>query len=90
MIIRGLTIYESPPNTQGITTLMILRLLEELRVSVDAWSRGRIETYLDIYKIAYELRDLYVGDPRFIEVPINKLLDRDFSRQRINQGLVSN
>lgn len=84
---KGLTIYESPPNTQGITTLMILRLLEELRVSVDAWSRGRIETYLDIYKIAYELRDLYVGDPRFIEVPINKLLDPGFLTSAYKSGI---
>ncbi|ADY01128.1 Gamma-glutamyltransferase [Vulcanisaeta moutnovskia 768-28] len=75
---KGLTIYESPPNTQGITTLMILRLLEELRVNVDAWSRNRIETYLGIYRIAYELRDSYVGDPRFVEIPINKLLDPGF------------
>ncbi|WP_243669823.1 gamma-glutamyltransferase [Vulcanisaeta sp. JCM 16161] len=49
--------YESPPNTQGITTLMILKLLEELKVNVNAWSRSRIETYLSIYRIAYELRD---------------------------------
>ncbi|GAB6945949.1 hypothetical protein JCM16161A_00790 [Vulcanisaeta sp. JCM 16161] len=54
---KGLTVYESPPNTQGITTLMILKLLEELKVNVNAWSRSRIETYLSIYRIAYELRD---------------------------------
>ncbi len=77
---RGLTIYESPPNTQGITTLMMLALLEELNVKAEPWSRGRIETYLGIYRVAYELRDSYVGDPRFVEVPITKLLDRDFLR----------
>ena len=84
---KGLTIYESPPNTQGITTLMILRLLEELKVKADAWSRSRIETYLSIYRIAYELRDSYVGDPRFVEVPINKLLDPEFLLSAYKSGV---
>ncbi|BDR90940.1 gamma-glutamyltransferase family protein [Vulcanisaeta souniana] len=75
---KGLTIYESPPNTQGVTTLMILKLLEYIRDTGDPWSRRRIETYLGAYRVAYELRDRYVGDPRFIDAPINKLLDPDF------------
>ncbi len=74
----GLTIYESPPNTQGITTLMILKLLETIKDAGGPWSRRRIETYLSVYRVAYELRDKYVGDPRFIEVPISKLLDINF------------
>jgi len=75
---RGFTIYESPPNTQGITTLMILKILETIKDAGEVFSRRRIETYLGVYRIAYELRDKYVGDPRFVEVPVNKLLDVGF------------
>jgi len=63
---RGYTIHESPPNSQGVTTLIILRELE--RSSPDP--RSMIEAY----GRAYSLRDAYVADPRFVEVPVDELL----------------
>ncbi|WP_069807376.1 gamma-glutamyltransferase family protein [Vulcanisaeta thermophila] len=78
----GYMVYEMPPNTQGITTLMILRMLEDLGKRPSPFSRERIETYLGIYRVAYSVRDEYVGDPRFVEVPISKMLDLGFLRSR--------
>ncbi|BBE42105.1 gamma-glutamyltransferase family protein [Conexivisphaera calida] len=69
---RGYTVHESPPNSQGITTLLILRELEER-------GRGRggavgPREMLEAYARAYSLRDRYVADPRFVEVPVEELL----------------
>ncbi|MCG2892051.1 MAG: gamma-glutamyltransferase family protein [Vulcanisaeta sp.] len=83
---RGLTIYESPPNTQGITTLMILKLLETVGETGGVFSRRRIETYLGIYRVAYGLRDRYVGDPRFVDVPVSKLLDINYLLSEYRAG----
>ncbi|MGC8772790.1 MAG: gamma-glutamyltransferase family protein [Conexivisphaera sp.] len=67
---RGYTVHESPPNSQGITTLLILR---ELEVGVGSGSAGPREM-LKAYARAYALRDRYVADPRFVEVPVEELL----------------
>ncbi|MGC9227126.1 gamma-glutamyltransferase family protein [Caldivirga sp.] len=76
---RGFTINETPPNTQGLTTLMILKLLEDY-MPKGPFTADRIIKYLDAYKVAYRARDMFIGDPRFIEVPINNLLDPGFLR----------
>lgn len=64
---RGYTVHESPPNSQGITTLLILRELE---------GRSTVEprAMLEAYARAYSLRDRYVADPRFVHVPVEELL----------------
>ena len=66
---RGYTVHESPPNSQGITTLLILRELE-------GEGRGTVEprAMLEAYARAYALRDRYVADPRFVRVPVEELL----------------
>jgi len=76
---RGFRIFEMPPNTQGITTLHMLMLLEEhdLR-TVPPRSSKRIELFLDVARAAYWARDTYVTDPRFMKVRVDELLSRSF------------
>jgi len=71
---RNHLIHETPPNTQGVTTLILLNLLRDIEPRPSAFSAERIRRYVDLYRIAYSLRDKYVGDPRFVDVPINELL----------------
>ncbi|WP_291764980.1 gamma-glutamyltransferase family protein [Caldivirga sp. UBA161] len=74
---RGFTINETPPNTQGLTTLMILKLLEDYKPS-GPFTVDRIMNHIEAYKVAYRARDMFIGDPRFINVPINDLLNLSF------------
>ncbi|MEO3994046.1 MAG: gamma-glutamyltransferase family protein [Desulfurococcaceae archaeon TW002] len=74
-----ITVYEMPPNTQGITTLQLLKLLEEERVDKPN-SISRLRMYVDLFKTVYKLRDLYVGDSRYMSVKIDELLSIDLLR----------
>lgn len=83
---RGFRVYETPPNTQGLTTLIILKLLEMEPGEPAPFSSDRVSKYLRAYGIAYGIRDEYIGDPRFINVPINEILNPEFLRRRGGGG----
>jgi len=80
---RGLTVCETPPNTQGLTTLMILRLIENEPKAPGPFSPNRINTYLKAYEAAYSARDEFIGDPRFVKIPVDRLLDPEFLKGRL-------
>lgn len=76
---QGRRVYEMPPNTQGITTLHILMLLEEMRIDRHAPSSAeRVKAFLSAYKLAYKVRDLFVGDPRYMKHRPEELLSKRF------------
>jgi len=72
---RGWTVYELPPNTQGIAALMMLDLMEPAPLarygfhSVDA-----LHTMIEAKKLAYADMLRWVGDPRFAAAPVPALL----------------
>lgn len=76
-------IYEMPPNTQGVTTLQLLKLLEEEHTNKPN-SIDRLKTYVRMFKAVYRIRDSYVGDPRYMRVGVNELLSTDFLRSSIS------
>jgi len=63
--------YEMPPPTQGITTLHMMMLTEELG-SPRSWSRLR--KLIEISERAYSVRDRYLTDPKFMRVSVEELL----------------
>jgi len=67
---RGHTVYEMPPNTQGITALQAMRLLDGFDQPRMEWHSGqRIHFQIEAKKIAFADRDAYVRDPEFVDVP---------------------
>ncbi len=69
-----------PPNTQGVT------LLEQLNIAElsDLKPMGRnsadyIHSLVEGAKLAYADRDKYVADPAFSEVPVAKLISKDYA-----------
>jgi len=85
---RGSDIYEFPPNSQGMTVLMMLNILEgyDLR----GWgyqSADTLHVLLEAKKLAFADRDRYLSDPDFVEIPVSCLLDKTYAarqRQRID------
>jgi gamma-glutamyltranspeptidase/glutathione hydrolase len=69
--IWGGVAYEMPPPTQGITTLHMMMLTEELD-SPRSW--GRLRRLIEISERAYSIRDRYLTDPKFMKVDVKKLL----------------
>jgi len=80
---RGWTVYELPPNTQGIAALMMLNLMEQFPLgeygfhSVDA-----LHVMIEAKKLAYADMLRYVGDPRFAKLPVAALLDKSNAGKR--------
>lgn len=71
---HGHTIWECPPNGQGVAALVLLRILE--RYDLEAMNEvNRVHVLAEASKIAYHLRDTYVADPAFSDVPVDWLLD---------------
>eukprot|EP00752_Nemacystus_decipiens_P019627 g17683.t1 len=60
---RGLTIAELPPNGQGVVALIALKILERFDLSsLDPHGADRLHLELEACRIAYAVRDAYVGD----------------------------
>ena len=79
---RGYDVYECPPNGQGIVALMILNLLQEFDLgSLDPNSFERIHLEAEATKIAFHHRNKYLGDPKFTNVPLEKLLSREYAKK---------
>ena len=80
---RGRQVYKCGPWTQGPVFLQQLKLLEgfDLR-SLGHNSPNYIHTLVEAAKLAYADRDAYYGDPRFVHVPLDRLLSDAYAAQR--------
>lgn len=72
-----------PPPSSGIAILQALGMLAALGPApsgpgdADAWYR-----LAEVQRLMYADRDRYVGDPAFVDVPVEGLLDPDYLRSR--------
>lgn len=80
---RGWTVYELPPNGQGIAALSMLNIMEHFPMgqyghnSVDA-----LHVMIEAKKLAYSDMYKYVGDPRFTAIPTKELISKDLAARR--------
>lgn len=80
---RGHTVWELPPNGQGIAALQILNLLEPYdlaamgRDNPDFW-----HLLIEAKKIAYEDRARFYADMAFNELPVAELISKDYAAER--------
>lgn len=73
----------APPSSGATTVLQILGMLE--RFDMNALGKDNPQSWNLIYqamRFAYADRDKYLGDPAFVQVPVDGLLDRDYVAQR--------
>lgn len=78
---RGLRIFQCPPNSQGIATLMALQILAgfDLRSASEV---NRLHLMVEAKKLAFSDRDGYITDPRFMPLPADRLLDPAYAARR--------
>ncbi|MGH9668014.1 MAG: gamma-glutamyltransferase family protein, partial [Bryobacteraceae bacterium] len=80
---RGWSVYELPPNGQGIGTLEMLNLLEPFPMGdYPQLSAEALHLEIEAQKLSFEDIRKYVGDPRFVKVPLEGLLSKDYARER--------
>jgi gamma-glutamyltranspeptidase / glutathione hydrolase len=80
---RGWTVWELPPNSQGIAALQMLNILENFdlkamgRNSADFW-----HVMVEAKKLAFADRARYYADPAFAKVPVAELVSKAYARER--------
>ena len=80
---RGWTVYEIPPNTQGIAALIMLNLMETAPLGEYGFHSTRaLHTMIEAKKLAYADMLRYVGDPKFSSIPVEQLLNKDHASER--------
>jgi gamma-glutamyltranspeptidase/glutathione hydrolase len=77
------TVYELPPNGQGIAALEMLNIMEKFPLR--DWghnSSNALHTMIEAKKLAYADMLHYMGDPRFGKLPIAEMLSKDQAARR--------
>lgn len=80
---RGWTVAQIPPQTQGIAVLMMLNLMETFPIGEFGFhSTKALHTMIEAKKLAYADMLAAVGDPRFSNVPVARMLDKQRAADR--------
>lgn len=80
---RGWTVYELPPNGQGIAALSMLNIMEQFPLGQYGHnSADALHVMIEAKKLAYADMKQYVGDPRFTPVPVKELISKELGVQR--------
>jgi len=80
---RGWTVYELPPNGQGMAALEMLNIMETSAASPEGPSSvAELHKKIEAMKLAYADLHRYDADPRFAKVPVKGLLSKEYARER--------
>jgi len=80
---RGFTVYELPPNTQGLVALLALNIVEGFELAqLEHNSAEYLHTLIEAMKLAFADGEHYIADPEFEEIPIKKLLSKAYAARR--------
>ncbi len=83
---RDWTVYEIPPNGQGIAALEMLNLMERFPLQQSpAGSADALHVMIEAKKLAYADLLRYIGDPKFSQIPVSGLLSKSYAATRAAQ-----
>lgn len=84
---RGHTVWQCPPNGQGVIALLLLNIMSEVEAGDSPITAKRIHTEIEACRLAYTARNMYVADPDFVDVDVETLLSPEYAdrlRAQIN------
>ena len=80
---RDWTVYELPPNGQGMAALEMLNIMETTPASSDGpLSVAELHKKIEAMKLAYADLGRYNADPRFAKIPVKGMLSKEYARER--------
>jgi gamma-glutamyltranspeptidase/glutathione hydrolase len=80
---RGWTVYEMPPNVQGIGALEMLNIMEQFDLHQYGLNSARaLHVQIEAKKLAYADVLRYVGDPKSSKIPVSGLLSKEYAAKR--------
>ena len=72
-----------PPSSGGVLLIQMLNILEAYDLKSMGWGAAEyIHHLVEAQRRAYADRAEYLGDPDFVQVPIEKLMDKAYARKR--------
>ena len=72
----------APPSSGGVVLIEMLNMLEALDVTEQPAAQ-QVHRMIEAMRRAYEDRARYLGDPDFVEMPLERLLDPAWARERL-------
>ncbi|HYA97706.1 MAG TPA: gamma-glutamyltransferase [Methylomirabilota bacterium] len=83
---RGWTVYEMPPNGQGLAALEMLNILETFPLGEYGHNSVRsLHAFIEAKKLAYADLKRYIGDPRGQKLPVAALLSKEHAAERAKE-----
>ncbi len=80
---RGCDVYELGAQTQGITALEMLNILEAYDLkNAGHNSSASLHLMIEAKKLAYADRDAYIADPARVDVPVARLISKEYAAHR--------
>lgn len=82
---RDWTVYELPPNVQGLAALEMLNIVETFPLGQKDWgfaSTNALHSMIEAKKLAYADLLKYIGDPRKQKLPVATLLSKQWAASR--------
>ena len=80
---RDWTIYELPPNGQGMAALEMLNIMETSTPSPEGpLSVVELHKKIEAMKLAYADLGRYNADPRFAKIPVKGVLSKQYAKER--------
>jgi gamma-glutamyltranspeptidase / glutathione hydrolase len=80
---RDWTVYEMPPNGQGIAAVEMLNIMETFPIGQFGFGSVKaLHAMIEAKKLAYADMAKYVADPRGQKLPVATLLSKDWAKQR--------
>lgn len=83
---RGHDICTPPPPSGGITTLGILKTLEQFDLrQLGRWTASYFHVVMEAMRLGWQERVQYLGDPEFVSIPYERLLAEATAVRRAKQ-----
>ena len=79
----GWTVFKTGPWGQGPVFLQQLALLEQFDLgALDPGDTEFVHTVVECAKLAFADREAWYGDPKFVDVPLERLLSAEYAAER--------
>ncbi len=80
---HGIDLHTPPPPSGGLTTLSILKTLEDFDLGArEKWGASYFELFSEASRLCWDERRRFFGDPDFVYAPLDELLSDEAARER--------
>ena len=84
----NISVYQNPPNSQGVTMLLGLNILKGMGLAdYDIDDPDAVHMQIEAVKLAFADRNAFIGDPARVDIPLDVLLSDGYAaaqRERID------